>query len=72
MAESRIGDVQGYNCRDIAEVAVYSLSGALCGMYDGNGLRSMEVNVADLPQGLYIVKVAHTDGTVKSYRLVKR
>lgn len=58
--------------RDIAEVAVYSLSGALCGMYDGNGLRSMEVNVADLPQGLYIVKVAHADGTVKSYRLVKR
>lgn len=54
------------------EVLVYALSGALCGTYAGIDDTSAQINVENLPAGVYVVRAECADGSVATYKLIKR
>lgn len=58
--------------RPIERIDIFSLSGAPANRVDGAMQTSVEFNVDTLPPGLYIVKATCHDGSVRSYKLIKR
>lgn len=58
--------------RPIERIEIFSLSGAPANRVDGAMQTSVEFNVDSLPPGLYIVKATCHDGSVRSYKLIKR
>ena len=54
------------------EVLVYALSGALCGTYAGIDDTSIQINVENLPAGVYVVRAECADGSVATHKLIKR
>lgn len=58
--------------RAIDRVEIFALSGAFCATHNGAMQTTVEFNVDALPSGLYIVKAQFSDGTARTYKLVKR
>ncbi|MDE7024267.1 MAG: thiol protease/hemagglutinin PrtT [Paramuribaculum sp.] len=67
-----VGSAMIHSVVPMREVMIYALSGALCGRYDAAMDTSAELNVENLPSGIYVVKAVCADGSVASYKLVKR
>lgn len=53
------------------EVRLYGVSGALCGVFNADGTAA-EINVENLPSGLYVVRAECADGSVVTHKLIKR
>lgn len=53
------------------EVRLYGMSGALCGVFNADGTAA-EINVENLPSGLYVVRAECADGSVVTHKLIKR
>lgn len=54
----------------IAQCSVFDMSGRLMMSQTANGSQTVLVNLQDLPNGIYLIQVQTTNGTVKSKKVV--
>ena len=58
-------------CENMKGVAVYTIDGRMAKTYDGLNANAFTLDMSDVPQGIYILRVETREGTVINRKIIK-
>ena len=65
-----VNDTFSFN-KDVSTIYIYSITGKLVKSFKGDFIKGHAFNISNLPQSLYIVKIANNSGAQNTTKLVK-